>query len=64
MIGLFLFKMLNCNYCISFSITLDLIDVGIGRPPGQMDPKAFVLQPFNKTARERVKPNYLIMFYY
>ncbi|XP_048559807.1 CRS2-like protein, chloroplastic isoform X2 [Triticum urartu] len=27
--------------------------VGIGRPPGQMDPKAFVLQKFNKTGRER-----------
>ncbi|KAF7004782.1 hypothetical protein CFC21_019961 [Triticum aestivum] len=28
--------------------------VGIGRPPGQMDPKAFVLQKFNKTGRERI----------
>ncbi|KAF3323809.1 peptidyl-tRNA hydrolase [Carex littledalei] len=28
--------------------------IGIGRPPGQMDPKAFHLQPFNKTARERI----------
>lgn len=28
--------------------------IGIGRPPGQMDPKAFVLQKFNKTARERI----------
>uniref|UniRef100_A0A453DE14 Peptidyl-tRNA hydrolase n=1 Tax=Aegilops tauschii subsp. strangulata TaxID=200361 RepID=A0A453DE14_AEGTS len=27
----------------------------IGRPPGQMDPKAFVLQKFNKTGRERDK---------
>uniref|UniRef100_A0A0D9Z796 Peptidyl-tRNA hydrolase n=1 Tax=Oryza glumipatula TaxID=40148 RepID=A0A0D9Z796_9ORYZ len=26
----------------------------IGRPPGQMDPKAFVLQKFNKTGRERI----------
>ncbi|XP_031110535.1 peptidyl-tRNA hydrolase, mitochondrial-like [Ipomoea triloba] len=28
--------------------------IGIGRPPGQMDPKAFLLQKFNATARERV----------
>lgn len=28
--------------------------LGIGRPPGQMDPKAFVLQKFNRTGRERV----------
>ncbi|XP_074562213.1 peptidyl-tRNA hydrolase, mitochondrial isoform X1 [Curcuma longa] len=28
--------------------------IGIGRPPGQMDPKAFQLQKFNKTARERI----------
>lgn len=27
---------------------------GIGKPPGQMDPKAFLLQKFNATARERV----------
>ncbi|XP_060672636.1 peptidyl-tRNA hydrolase, mitochondrial [Ziziphus jujuba] len=26
----------------------------IGRPPGQMDPKAFLLQKFNRTARERI----------
>jgi peptidyl-tRNA hydrolase len=41
-----------------FSFFLDqnliLAHVGIGRPPGQMDPKAFVLQKFNKTGRERV----------
>ncbi|XP_030511307.1 peptidyl-tRNA hydrolase, mitochondrial isoform X2 [Rhodamnia argentea] len=28
--------------------------IGIGRPPGQMDPKAFLLQKFNRTARERI----------
>ncbi|XP_075097317.1 peptidyl-tRNA hydrolase, mitochondrial isoform X1 [Nicotiana tabacum] len=28
--------------------------IGIGRPPGQMDPKAFMLQKFNLTARERI----------
>ncbi|KAL5765283.1 hypothetical protein ACOSQ2_017877 [Xanthoceras sorbifolium] len=28
--------------------------IGIGRPPGQMDPKAFVLQKFNTLARERI----------
>lgn len=27
---------------------------GIGRPPGQMDPKAFLLQKFNATAQERI----------
>uniref|UniRef100_A0A0D3GBP8 Uncharacterized protein n=1 Tax=Oryza barthii TaxID=65489 RepID=A0A0D3GBP8_9ORYZ len=27
---------------------------GIGCPPGQMDPKAFVLQKFNKTSLERI----------
>ncbi|XP_047071847.1 CRS2-like protein, chloroplastic isoform X2 [Lolium rigidum] len=30
------------------------VRIGIGRPPGQMDPKAFVLQKFNKTGRERI----------
>jgi hypothetical protein len=63
MIDIFLFRVLNCN-CISFSITLDLIGVGIGRPPGLMDPKALLPQPYNKTAHERVKTNYIIMFYY
>ncbi|GAB4824869.1 hypothetical protein Ancab_007737 [Ancistrocladus abbreviatus] len=28
--------------------------IGIGRPPGQMDPKAFLLQKFNAVARERI----------
>ncbi|XP_048335859.2 peptidyl-tRNA hydrolase, mitochondrial isoform X2 [Ziziphus jujuba] len=28
--------------------------IGIGRPPGQMDPKAFLLQKFNRTAQERI----------
>ncbi|TVU47053.1 hypothetical protein EJB05_06631 [Eragrostis curvula] len=31
--------------------------IGIGRPPGQMDPKAFVLQKFNRTGHERAKIN-------
>ncbi|KAK1281695.1 hypothetical protein QJS10_CPB22g01250 [Acorus calamus] len=30
------------------------LKIGIGRPPGQMDPKAFVLQKFNATARQRI----------
>ncbi|BBH04293.1 Peptidyl-tRNA hydrolase family protein [Prunus dulcis] len=28
--------------------------IGIGRPPGQMDPKAFLLQKFNATAQGRI----------
>ncbi|KAL1831609.1 hypothetical protein ACET3Z_001260 [Daucus carota] len=28
--------------------------IGIGRPPGQMDPKAFMLQNFNATAQGRI----------
>lgn len=28
--------------------------IGIGRPPGQMDPKAFLLQKFNTTAQEKI----------
>lgn len=28
--------------------------IGIGRPPGQMDPKAFLLQKFNATAHQRI----------
>ncbi|KAA3479190.1 peptidyl-tRNA hydrolase, mitochondrial-like [Gossypium australe] len=28
--------------------------IGIGKPPGQMDPKAFLLQRFNASARERI----------
>ncbi|CAH9072175.1 unnamed protein product [Cuscuta europaea] len=28
--------------------------IGIGRPAGQMDPKAFLLQKFNDTGRERI----------
>ncbi|KAG8482401.1 hypothetical protein CXB51_027351 [Gossypium anomalum] len=31
--------------------------IGIGKPPGQMDPKAFLLQKFNASARERVRFN-------
>nr|GMD05912.1 peptidyl-tRNA hydrolase, mitochondrial isoform X4 [Ipomoea batatas] len=31
-----------------------IVTMGIGRPPGQIDPKAFLLQKFNATARERV----------
>ncbi|ONL98031.1 Peptidyl-tRNA hydrolase mitochondrial [Zea mays] len=31
--------------------------LGIGRPAGQMDPKAFVLQKFNRTGRERLLMN-------
>lgn len=30
------------------------VRIGIGSPPGQMDPKAFLLQKFNATARERI----------
>ncbi|KAI5384993.1 peptidyl-tRNA hydrolase, mitochondrial isoform X1 [Lathyrus oleraceus] len=28
--------------------------IGIGKPPGQMDPKAFLLQKFNVAARQRI----------
>ncbi|KAL4591294.1 hypothetical protein LXL04_004252 [Taraxacum kok-saghyz] len=28
--------------------------IGIGKPPGQMDPKAFLLQKFNATAQQRI----------
>lgn len=28
--------------------------IGIGKPPGQMDPKAFLLQKFSMLARERI----------
>ncbi|KAL5541323.1 hypothetical protein UlMin_044583 [Ulmus minor] len=28
--------------------------IGVGRPPGQMDPKAFLLQRFDATAQERL----------
>ena len=30
------------------------LKVGVGRPPGQMDPAAFVLRPFAKSEREEV----------
>jgi peptidyl-tRNA hydrolase, PTH1 family len=44
----------------SFSEQIFIVTyAGIGRPPGQMDPKAFVLQKFNRTGRERV--NILIL---
>lgn len=33
---------------------LGRLRIGIGRPPGQMDPKAFLLQKFSTTARERI----------
>ncbi|KAA0055702.1 peptidyl-tRNA hydrolase [Cucumis melo var. makuwa] len=36
-----------------FSILRTFFFLGIGRPPGQMDPKAFLLQKFNNTAQER-----------
>lgn len=38
-----------------------IIWLGIGRPPGQMDPKAFLLQKFNATARERVSCGYMLL---
>ncbi|RWW23477.1 hypothetical protein GW17_00012269 [Ensete ventricosum] len=28
--------------------------IGIGRPPGKMDPASFVLRPFNRKEREEV----------
>ncbi|KDO54428.1 hypothetical protein CISIN_1g027742mg [Citrus sinensis] len=38
--------------------------IGIGRPPGQMDPKAFLLQKFNAIARERdISFDCIIVFY-
>lgn len=40
--------------------TILIILLGIGRPPGQMDPKAFLLQKFNARAQERVSCGYLI----
>jgi len=30
------------------------LKIGVGRPPGQMDPAAFVLRPFAKSEREEV----------
>ena len=30
------------------------LKVGVGRPPGRMDPAAFVLRPFAKSEREEV----------
>jgi hypothetical protein len=35
---------------------------GIGKPPGQMDPKAFLLQKFNVTARQRVCSWFTVFF--
>lgn len=37
--------------------------VGIGRPPGQMDPKAFQVQRFNKLAHERVNVNHFLFHF-
>ena len=37
-----------------FSTLRTFFFLGIGRPPGQMDSKAFLLQKFNNTAQERV----------
>lgn len=42
------------SYNLNWNIFLLFTCLGIGRPPGQMDPKAFQLQKFNKSARERV----------
>lgn len=30
------------------------LKIGVGRPPGQMDPAAYVLQPFSKTERSEI----------
>ena len=30
------------------------LKIGVGRPPGQMDPAAYVLQPFGKTERPEI----------
>ncbi|MBA0812179.1 hypothetical protein Gohar_026168 [Gossypium harknessii] len=35
--------------------------IGIGKPPGQMDPKAFLLQKFNASARERFSLSFLYL---
>nr|XP_048328324.1 peptidyl-tRNA hydrolase, mitochondrial isoform X9 [Ziziphus jujuba var. spinosa] len=47
--------MVSILWCFVF-MTKEVMEatMGIGRPPGQMDPKAFLLQKFNRTARERI----------
>nr|XP_048328326.1 peptidyl-tRNA hydrolase, mitochondrial isoform X14 [Ziziphus jujuba var. spinosa] len=47
--------MVSILWCFVF-MTKEVMEatMGIGRPPGQMDPKAFLLQKFNRTARERL----------
>ncbi|OMO51827.1 Peptidyl-tRNA hydrolase [Corchorus olitorius] len=40
----------TCAYIGEFA----RLRIGIGRPPGQMDPKAFLLQKFNASAQERI----------
>ena len=44
-----------------FFLIILTISLGIGRPPGQMDPKAFLLQRFNATAQERVSLWFLLI---
>lgn len=46
-----------CNPYFQFALSL-----GIGSPPGQMDPKAFLLQKFNVTARQRVSSWFTVKF--
>lgn len=44
-------------FLVVYLFSIDsLFLLGIGKPPGHMDPKAFLLQKFNAKAREQVVP--------
>ena len=42
-------------------LNINILSLGIGKPPGQMDPKAFLLQKFSASARERVSLSWLLI---
>ncbi|KAL0436118.1 UNVERIFIED_CONTAM: Peptidyl-tRNA hydrolase, mitochondrial [Sesamum radiatum] len=45
---------LPCGFFVFTLREIMEVTMGVGRPPGQMDPKAFLLQKFNARARERI----------
>ncbi|KAM3252715.1 peptidyl-tRNA hydrolase, mitochondrial isoform X1 [Capsicum annuum] len=52
--GSLFYRLKNVIYHFRRNGEFPRLRIGIGRPPGQMDPKAFMLQKFNSTARERI----------
>lgn len=53
------YKTSTCLFCVLTT----MCPIGIGRPPGKMDPVNFVMRPFNKQEREEVCTNIFLRCY-